>query len=68
MDQTGILLATLLGISDGSGMPRFLEPSLEFSPMQKVWLYTEAFGIKRNPLGAFQPLETAKLARALQVS
>ena len=68
MYQTAILLARLLWVSDGRGMPRFLEPSLEVSPLQNVCLYTEAFGVKENPLGAFQPLETAKLARALQAS
>lgn len=66
--QRVILLARLLWVSDGRGMPRFLEPSLELSPLQNVCLYIEAFGVKENPLEAFQPLETAKLVRALQAS
>jgi len=64
--QTIALLYTLLLVS--RGMPQSLKPSQDFLPLQNLHLYFEAFRVEERPLGAFQPLEHAWLASALQES
>lgn len=64
--QMQMLLSRLHWLSDGGNTPLFLQPSPDFTPLQNVCLYIKAFGINEKPLGAFQPLDTVKLARAFQ--
>ena len=58
----------LLWLSSGEAKPRHLKSSLGFTSLQNVSIYMEAFGIKEDPLEAFQPLNEEKLARALGLS
>lgn len=60
------LIARLLWLSAGGSMPHCLEPAPDFTPLQNICLYMQAFGINENPLEAFQPFDSAKLVRSLR--
>ena len=64
--QMDILLVRLFYLSARRSLPAYIKLSPNFTPIQNVCLYMEVFGLDQNPLGAFQPLDTAKLVRALQ--
>lgn len=66
--QMETLLSMLLWVSCGKDIPQFLKPSPEFTPLQNVGIYMEAFGVQEKPVEAFQPLNIAKLARSLKQS
>lgn len=67
-DQMETLLSMLLWLSSGTDKPQYLNSSPGFTSLQNVSIYMEAFGVKEDPLEAFQPLDTGKLARSLELS
>ncbi len=64
--QTIALLYVLLCVSGGFSLPRSLEPSRDFLPLQNLCLYFEAFRVEERPLRALRPLDEKSLAEALQ--
>lgn len=66
--QTEALLDRLLWLPtrDNLFAVEHLEPFPGFTPLQNVCLYCQAFGILVKPLGAFQPLDTAKIESGLK--
>ena len=66
--QMETLLSILLWLSSGEAKPHHLKSSPGFTSLQNVSIYMEAFGIKEDPLEAFQPLDERKLTRALGLS
>lgn len=67
-DQMETLLLMLLWAPSGTDKPQYLNSSPEFTSLQNVSLYMESFGVKEDPLEAFQPLDAGKLARSLELS
>ena len=65
--QMYLLLCRLFWISSGQErvLPRPLEPSNKFTPLQNVCLLAHAFDIAHAPIGAFQPLDVPKVRRTL---
>ena len=59
------LLPRLLWVSAETGMPQSMKPCRRFSSLQKICLYLEEFGVPGDLLGALQPIDEARLAKAL---
>ena len=59
------LITRLFWLSAGGSMPQCLAPAPDFTPLQNICLYMQAFRINENPLEAFQPFDGAKLFRSL---
>lgn len=70
--QTEALLYRLLSISIGEDPTTAttkverLAPMPSFTPLQNVCLYCAAFGVLATPLGAFQPIDIAKVEIGIQ--
>ena len=64
-DQMVALLDLLLWLTLRTDNPHDIKLSPDFTSLQNVGIYMEAFAIEQDPRVAFTPLDTGKLTRSL---